>query len=69
MSAEEIQLLIERMGKLEMAHKEINEKLDKLLTILSGANGVVAILKAVGWVVGIGATVVLAWNSFIGSSR
>jgi len=36
---EEITVLIERMDRLEAAHKEINAKLDALLTILSGANG------------------------------
>jgi len=61
---EETDPIVARIERLEVAHKEINEKLDALLTILSGANGVLAILKAVGWAVGIGATAVLAWNSF-----
>jgi len=61
---EETDPIIARIEQIEAAHKEINTKLDALLTILSGANGVLSILKAVGWAAGIGATVMLAWNSF-----
>lgn len=66
---EETDPIVARMERIELAHKEINTKLDALLTILSGANGVLAILKAAGWAVGIGATVILAWNSHIGRTH
>ncbi len=68
MGQEDLAMMLSRIEALETSHEELKKtnveiirKLNELLNILSGAKGVLAVVKISGWIIGVGAAIATAY--------